>query len=139
MAIVQTGILFWTLGIGTLLSLVVSDKNLMIPIAIFLVGFDMFLVFNPASPTRRLMAAAPGVTQNVFASVPQRSRRLLSSQRCQLRLCNRRAANQAQHWKARLCQCLEVDSRGDPGSLQEVHKVFRCQVPTRALSVGASA
>ena len=71
MAIVQTGILFWTLGIGTLLSLVVSDKNLMIPIAIFLVGFDMFLVFNPASPTRRLMAAAPGVTQNVFASVPQ--------------------------------------------------------------------
>lgn len=70
MAIVQTGILFWTLGIGALLSLVVSDKNLMIPIAIFLVGFDMFLVFNPDSPTRRLLESAPAVSQNVLSSVP---------------------------------------------------------------------
>jgi len=70
MAIVQTGILAWTLGIGTLLSLVVRDKNLMIPIAVFLVGFDMFLVFNPDSPTRRMLENAPAVTQNVLATVP---------------------------------------------------------------------
>jgi hypothetical protein len=71
MAIVQTGILLWALGIGALLSLVISDKNLMIPIAIFLVGFDMFLIFNPDSPTRRMLENAPAVTQNVLASVPQ--------------------------------------------------------------------
>ncbi len=71
MAIVQTGILCWTLGIGALLSLVIKDKNLLIPIAIFLVGFDMFLVFNPDSPTRRMLDRAPAVTQNVLATVPQ--------------------------------------------------------------------
>lgn len=71
MAIVQTGILCWTLGIGALLSLVIRDKNLLIPIAIFLVGFDMFLVFNPDSPTRRMLDHAPAVTQNVLATVPQ--------------------------------------------------------------------
>jgi hypothetical protein len=70
MAIVQTGILAWTLGVGTLLSLVVRDKNLMIPIAVFLIGFDMFLVFNPDSPTRRIIENAPAVTQNVLATVP---------------------------------------------------------------------
>ncbi len=70
MAVVQSGILGWALGIGVLLSLKVGDKNLMIPIAIFLVGFDMFLVFNPDSPTRRMLANAPAVTQNVLATVP---------------------------------------------------------------------
>jgi hypothetical protein len=70
MAIVQTGILAWTLGIGVLLSLKVGDKNLMIPIAIFLVGFDMFLVFNPESPTRRMLENVPAVTQSVLATVP---------------------------------------------------------------------
>lgn len=71
MAIVQTGILAWTLGIGVLLSLKIGDKNLMIPIAIFLVGFDMFLVFNPESPTRRMLENVPAVTQSVLATVPQ--------------------------------------------------------------------
>jgi hypothetical protein len=70
MAIVQTGILGWTLGIGVLLSLMVGDKNLMIPIAIFLVGFDMFLVFNPDSPTRRMLENVPSVSQSVLATVP---------------------------------------------------------------------
>ena len=55
----------------SLLSLAIRDKNLMIPVAIFLVGFDMFLVFNPSSPTRIALDAAPGVTQNFLASVPQ--------------------------------------------------------------------
>jgi hypothetical protein len=43
----------------------------LIPIAIFLVGFDMFLVFNPESPTRRMLENAPAVTQSVLATVPQ--------------------------------------------------------------------
>jgi hypothetical protein len=71
MAIVQTGILAWTLGVGVLLSLKIGDKNLMIPIAIFLVGFDMFLVFNPESPTRRMLENVPVVTESVLATVPQ--------------------------------------------------------------------
>jgi hypothetical protein len=70
MAIVQAGILCWTLGLGTLLALFIKDRNLMIPIAIFLVGFDMFLVFNPDSPTRRMLAGSPQVTQSMLATVP---------------------------------------------------------------------
>jgi hypothetical protein len=70
MAVVQTGILCWTLGLGTLLALFIKDKNLLIPIAVFLVGFDMFLVFNPDSPTRRMLEGAPQITQSVLATVP---------------------------------------------------------------------
>ena len=70
MAVVQSGILCWTLGLGSLLAIGVRDKNLLLPIAIFLIGADMFLVFNPDSPTRRMLASAPNVTQNVLATVP---------------------------------------------------------------------
>ncbi len=69
-ALVQAAIPCWTLGIGVLLSLVIKDKNLLIPVAIFLVGFDMFLVFNPDSPTRRMLEGMPQVTQSVLATVP---------------------------------------------------------------------
>ena len=69
-ALWQTGILMWTLGLGVLLSLVIRDKNLMIPVAIFLVGFDMFLVFNPSAPTAKWMRENPAVAQAFLATVP---------------------------------------------------------------------
>lgn len=66
----QTGILLWTLGIGVLLGVWIKDKNLMIPIAIFLIGFDMFLVFNPQAPTARFMREHPELTREIVATVP---------------------------------------------------------------------
>ncbi|MCH8979086.1 MAG: hypothetical protein IH945_07570 [Armatimonadetes bacterium] len=69
-ALWQTGILMWTLGLGVLLSFVIKDKNMLIPVAIFLVGFDMFLVFNPDAPTAKFMRENPAVSQAVLATVP---------------------------------------------------------------------
>lgn len=69
-AIGQTGILLWTLGLGVLLALFIRDKNLMIPVAIFLIGFDMFLVFNPSAPTAFLMRQGGVNAQAVLMTVP---------------------------------------------------------------------
>ncbi|MCH7944868.1 MAG: hypothetical protein IIC73_02460 [Armatimonadetes bacterium] len=70
-ALGQTGILIWTLALGVLLALFIRDKNLMIPVAIFLVGFDMFLVFNPSAPTAFLMRQGSINAQVVLMTVPQ--------------------------------------------------------------------
>ncbi|HXH61302.1 MAG TPA: hypothetical protein VNI20_08075 [Fimbriimonadaceae bacterium] len=67
----QTGILFWTLGIGVLLSIFIKDRNLMVPVALFLIGFDAFLVFNPSAPTAKILRLAPrSFTQVALATVP---------------------------------------------------------------------
>ena len=70
-ALGQTGILMWTLGLGVLLALFIRDKNLMIPVAIFLIGFDMFLVFNPSAPTAFLMRQGSINAEVVLMTVPQ--------------------------------------------------------------------
>ncbi len=70
-AVQQTGILLWTLGIGTVLGLWIKDKNMMIPVAIFLIGFDMFLVFNPEAPTAKFMREHPELASEIVATVPQ--------------------------------------------------------------------
>ncbi|MEX2244962.1 MAG: hypothetical protein WD716_14090 [Fimbriimonadaceae bacterium] len=70
-AVGQTGIVLWTLALGVIIALKLPDKNLMIPIAIFLIGFDMFLVFNPAAPTARLMREAPRLAHSALATVPR--------------------------------------------------------------------
>ena len=70
-AVHQAGVLTWCLGLGALLSLGIKDKNLMIPVAIFLVGFDMFLVFNPEAPTARLLRENPQLAQQFAMAVPK--------------------------------------------------------------------
>lgn len=69
-AVQQTGILLWTLGLGVLLGRLVNDKNLMIPVALFLIGFDMFLVFNPDAPTSKILRESPRLAQAIVATVP---------------------------------------------------------------------
>lgn len=46
-AISQSGLIVWCLAIGTLLALLLKDKNVMLPMAIFLALFDMWMVFAP--------------------------------------------------------------------------------------------
>lgn len=70
-AVQQTGILFWTLGLGAALGTMIKDKNMMIPVAVFLIGFDMFLVFNPQAPTARFMREHPELVSAVVATVPE--------------------------------------------------------------------
>lgn len=53
-AIGQAGLLMWTMGLGALLAIRLKDRNLLIPVAIFLISFDIFLVFTPNSPLQKL-------------------------------------------------------------------------------------
>lgn len=66
----QSGILLWTVGLGVLLSMAIRDKNLMIPVAIFLVGFDTFLVYNPEAPTAKMLRENPSIVQAVLYKIP---------------------------------------------------------------------
>jgi len=70
-AVAQTGLLIWCMGLGALVSLLIKEKNLLLPVAIFLAGFDIFLVFYPATPTARIVENNPAFFQKIAMSVPQ--------------------------------------------------------------------
>ncbi len=71
LAFAQTGLMFWCLGLGALVAQRITDRNLLLPIALFLAGFDMFLVFSPTGPTKMLVQQKPEVFQAVAMSVPR--------------------------------------------------------------------
>lgn len=70
-AFAQTGLIVWCMGLGACVSLIIKEKNLILPVAIFLAGFDIFLVFNPSAPTAHLVQQYPEVFRNVAMSVPK--------------------------------------------------------------------
>jgi len=70
-AIGQTGLLIWTVGLGALLTSMIKDKNILIPVSIFLVAFDIFLVFTPNSPMQKLLAANPEYLSTIAYKLPQ--------------------------------------------------------------------
>lgn len=67
-AIGQAGLLMWTMGLGALLATRLKDKNLLIPVSIFLISFDIFLVFTPNSPLQKL---APKYLSQIAYKVTQ--------------------------------------------------------------------
>jgi hypothetical protein len=67
----QAGLLMWCLGLGYLVAMIIRDKNLLIPLAIFMAAFDIFLVLTPVGPTRVIMTKAPKVFEAVAMSVPK--------------------------------------------------------------------
>lgn len=69
-AIAQTGLMIWCAGLGALIASLLKDKNLILPVAIFLACFDMFLVFNPAGPTAVMLKYAPQIFKAVAIKVP---------------------------------------------------------------------
>lgn len=71
LALGQSGLLLWCLGLGALVSLKITDKNMLVPISLFLAGFDVFLVFSPVGPTKVLVQQQPAVFQAVAMSVPK--------------------------------------------------------------------
>ncbi len=66
----QGGLLMWTVGLGALLSTRISDQNMLIPISLFLVGYDMFLVLTPIGFTQRIMKANPDLLPTVAYKLP---------------------------------------------------------------------
>lgn len=70
-ALGQAGLVTWCTGLGGMLALIIRDKNLAIPVALFLAGFDIFLVLSPSAPTNRVLAERPEVFQAVAMGVPK--------------------------------------------------------------------
>jgi hypothetical protein len=73
-AVGQVGLIVWCVGLGALLATLLKDKNLLIPVSIFLVAFDIFLVVTPIGPTRMIMEAAPDVLPAVAWNLPEAPR-----------------------------------------------------------------
>lgn len=69
-AVEQIGIALWTLGLGALVATVIRDKNLLVPVALFLAGLDVFLVFNPEAPTAKLLRQNPEIFRSMAVTVP---------------------------------------------------------------------
>ena len=55
----QSGLICWCFAIGSLLALFLKDRNLVLPIAIFLALFDMWLVFAPEGMVQRTVVQGP--------------------------------------------------------------------------------
>lgn len=70
-AISQTGFFVWCIGLGALLATLLKDKNLLLPVSIFLAGFDIFSVLTPVGPTQQLMKNAPNLLPAVAMNIPK--------------------------------------------------------------------
>lgn len=70
-SISQQGLLVWTAGIGGLLACLIKEKNLLIPVSMFLAGFDIFLVLTPMGPTQQILQKAPAILPAVGMSLPK--------------------------------------------------------------------
>lgn len=75
MPLAQIGLPIWTAGLGACVATLIREKNILIPIAIFLAMYDVFLVFAPIGFTRKLMAVAPQLLPKIGAQIPQVSTR----------------------------------------------------------------
>jgi len=71
MSAAQVALFCWCVGLGALLATLLKDRNLLIPITIFLAVFDAFLIFAPVGFTRIIMEKAPQVLPSVGASIPK--------------------------------------------------------------------
>ena len=69
----QIGLATWCVGLGALLASMVREKNILIPIAIFLALYDAFLVLTPVGPTSQFLQNAPQVLSTVGMSIPAAS------------------------------------------------------------------
>jgi len=59
-ALSQSGVIMWCFAVGSLLAMILKDKNLLLPMAIFLALFDMWLVFAPEGFVQHSIVADSG-------------------------------------------------------------------------------
>lgn len=70
-ALGQGALQIWCVGLGAVVATLIRERNILIPIAIFLAVFDLFLVLTPIGITRRVMQAAPQILSSVGHAVPR--------------------------------------------------------------------
>lgn len=66
----QTGFFLWCMGLGVLVATLLKDKNLIIPVSLFLAAYDVFLVLTPMGITKKIMQAAPEVLPAIGYKIP---------------------------------------------------------------------
>lgn len=69
-ALAQSGLILWCFGLGASLAALFNDKNLLLPVSVFLAGFDVFLVTMPSGPVQQVLQRQPEIFQNVAYAVP---------------------------------------------------------------------
>lgn len=69
-AIAQMALACWCVGLGGLLATLIKEKNIILPIAIFLAAYDFFLVLTPWGFTQKLLKVAQPVFTRVAAQIP---------------------------------------------------------------------
>lgn len=69
-ALGQVGLPMWCVGLGALLAMLIKDRNIVVPIAIFLACLDMFLVFSPLGLTHILIKKMPEMLPAIAVQVP---------------------------------------------------------------------
>ncbi|HLO97162.1 MAG TPA: hypothetical protein VK171_01090, partial [Fimbriimonas sp.] len=67
----QTGLMVWCIGLGALIASLLREKNIVIPVALFLIAFDIFLVLTPQGFTQKMMKANPQVFTNMAMAIPK--------------------------------------------------------------------
>ena len=67
----QMGVMIWCMGMGALVAILIKEKNLILPVAIFLAGFDAFLILTPTTPMAQIAQKNPEVVGNIGMTVPQ--------------------------------------------------------------------
>jgi len=70
-AVAQGGLLVWCLGLGVGIALLVRERNMLVPIAIFLALFDIWLVFVPEGPVGQVARANGSALTSVAFQVPR--------------------------------------------------------------------
>lgn len=67
----QFGLVTWCVGLGVLLTRLFREKNLLLPVALFLAVLDMFLVLTPVGPTGRIARENPNKITRAFYETPR--------------------------------------------------------------------
>lgn len=65
----QVGLITWCLAIGALIATLLKDRNMILPVAIFLAAFDVFLVLTPVGITHMIIQSHPEIVQKVAYKV----------------------------------------------------------------------
>lgn len=71
LALSQAGLVLWSAGLGALLATILKDKNLLLPVSLFLAAFDLFLVLTPMGFTQKLMQAQPELLPSIGFAIPK--------------------------------------------------------------------
>lgn len=69
-AIGQFGLIVWCAGLGASIALIIKDKNLILPVCIFLAGFDVYLIISPSTPVSQMVASNSRAFTDVALKVP---------------------------------------------------------------------